>query len=654
MSVESQISVGGSGGSGGGGGNPVTTTTTVGSKSVHTQESAQGTDDRLIVVHTLSDDGAGGFIGDLGSVDYGGKTAQLRVVRFNRSTESYKADHENAADFNLAVSTGAGASSGSNTKGGSYGTASVGEEMLAQSSVKAVYVTGAVAPISMSITYTPGEVMLDLTPYTSDRIVPGSVQFAWMGTVYVDGGDGVLYRGRTGASPGINSGRIDYSRGVAMMTDYVVGGTGPTDFVLQSLWTQKSAWRTASIFAQTQASPIQPGPGSFSLLLIDVAGESITATVDVDGNVTGPHVTGKLEFEFGELQVQFGDYVLDSALSAADKAEWWYDAGEVGEVQPGKIWRPWPVDPTSLRMAYTSYDYLPLDESVIRMPATTLPPDGRVPKFRVGDYVSVDDAQTIGAATYVNGDTITTGRTRLSVIRLAGPDGAPVTTGYTADLDAGTVQVTDTTGWPALVVVEHWLSRLARVAEVRLDGRLRLNRPLAHVFPIGSTVSSVLMAGDKRARVQRVFDQATWDGVTWSDTRVGSAAPYRYNDTDFPIVVTNRGALTERFAIRFRSNGIDFDCTGEHLGYVATGSKNVDFAPINPRTGVPYFHLPAGGWGAANWTAGNVVFVHTVGAIASFALVRAVQPSEAPVALDYSFEVQCRYDIDRPPGAETP
>ena len=48
MSVESQISVGG-------GGNPVTITitTTVGSKSVHTQESAQGTDDRLIVVHTL-------------------------------------------------------------------------------------------------------------------------------------------------------------------------------------------------------------------------------------------------------------------------------------------------------------------------------------------------------------------------------------------------------------------------------------------------------------------------------------------------------------------------------------------------------------------------------------------------------------------------
>ena len=47
-------------------------------------------------------------------------------------------------------------------------------------------------------------------------------------------------------------------------------------------------------------------------------------------------------------------------------------------------------------------------------------------------------------------------------------------------------------------------------------------------------------------------------------------------------------------------------------------------------------------------------FVHTVGALASFALLRAVPPSEAPMALDYSFEVQCRYDIDRPPGAGTP
>lgn len=213
------------------------------------------------------------------------------------------------------------------------------------------------------------------------------------------------------------------------------------------------------------------------------------------------------------------------------------------------------------------------------------------------------------------------------------------------------MSVVDTSGWPALVTVTHWLSRLARVAEVRLDGRLRLNRPLAHVFPAGSNVSSVLMAGDKRARVQRVFDQATWDGVTWSDTRVGNAAPYRYNDTDYPIVVTNRGALTERFALRFRNDGINFDCTGEHLGFVGSGSKNTDFAPINPRTGVPYFSLPAGGWGAANWTPGNTVFIHTVGALASFALLRAVQPSEAPMALDYSFEVQCRYDIDRPPGA---
>ena len=240
---------------------------------------------------------------------------------------------------------------------------------------------------------------------------------------------------------------------------------------------------------------------------------------------------------------------------------------------------------------------------------------------------------------------------RTSTIRLAGPDGAPVTTGYTADLDAGTIVVTDASSWPALVTVEHTLSRLARVAEVRLDGRLRLNRALSHVFPVGSHVSSVLMAGDKRARVQRVFDQGTWDGVTWQDTRVGNAAAFRYNDTDYPITVTNRGALTERFAIRFRSDGINFDCTGEHLGFVASGSKNVNFAPINPRTGAPYFSLPAAGWGGANWTAGNTVFVHTVGALASFALLRAVQPSEAPLALDYSFEVQCRYDIDRPPGA---
>ncbi|CAM5787698.1 hypothetical protein ACFOHU_08145 [Ottowia pentelensis] len=627
-----------------------TETSTSGSASYSTATGRDGAT-RVIVLHSVTDDGAGNLAAALGTVAYTSKSISLRVVDFTRSTESYKADYESASEFKSATTSNTSSSSGSASavKGGSYATTAVGEQQLAASSVVVRYKVGAVTPVAASMTFTPPEVVIDLCPYTADRIVPGSVQFTWMGKVYQDV-DGVLYRDRAGASPGIASGSIDLQAGLARMTDYVVGGSGPADFTLQSLWTRKGDWRTASIFAQTQASPIQPGPGGFSMLLVDVAGAALTAVVDVDGNVTGTHCLGKLDFEFGDLQLQFGDYVLDSALTPADKLEWWYAAADVGAVEAGKIWRPWPVDPASLRMNYVSYAYLPLDEEIIRMPATTLPPDGRVPKFRVGDYISIDDAQQLAAATYAASDVIDCGRTRLSAIALTGADGAPITAGYTADLDAGTIAVADVSGWSQPVTVTHWLGVMARAREVRIDGTIRLNKQLGHAFPSGANVASLLMAGDKAARVQRVFDQQTWDKTTWLDSRSGASAAFRYNDTDYPIAVTNQGAVTERFALQFKSNGSDFDCLGEHLGYVAAGSKNTDFAPINPRTGAPYFTMPAAGWGASAWTAGNTVFVHTVGAMASFAIGRSVQPSEAPVALDYSFELHCRYFEDRPPG----
>jgi len=58
--------------------------------------------------------------------------------------------------------------------------------------------------------------------------------------------------------------------------------------------------------------------------------------------------------------LQFGDYVLDSSLTPEQKAEWWYNAADVGVIEADKIWRPWPVDPTTLRYSSVAYFYLPL------------------------------------------------------------------------------------------------------------------------------------------------------------------------------------------------------------------------------------------------------------------------------------------------------
>ena len=69
---------------------------------------------------------------------------------------------------------------------------------------------------------------------------------------------------------------------------------------------------------------------------------------------------------------------------------------------------------------------------------------------------------------------------------------------------------------------------------------------------------------------------------------------------------------------------------------------------MNPISNVPYFRMRAVGWGAG-WAAGNVVFLHTVGALYAFAQIRTVQMGIA-IGTDYSYEVLGRGDVDRPAG----
>lgn len=607
-----------------------------------TEEAATTEDGRVIALRTVTDNGAGSFLDSMGTVNYTTKQVQLKVVSFDRTTSSYKSDHELPTEFERAVE-GTGTTVAA-IKGAQYSTASVGEEVLAGSSVVARYRVGASLPRPHTQTYTPSAVKIDLCPYTNHRIVPGSVQFRWMGQVYSDF-EGVIYRGRTDSTPGIASGTISYAAGTALMTDYVVGGAGPTDFQLLSLWTQAIPWSTASIFFRTQAAPIKPT--GMVLTLLDLEGNALTATGDLSGNLIGTHMWGKFDYQTGLGELMFGDFVLDSSLTAEQKTEWWYDPADVGAVQAGKVWRPWPVDPTTLRYNSVAYFYLPLDADIIGLDPVRLPPDGRVPIYRAGTYVVIGHTGVVPAATYTAGQTINCARERLSRVYLIGADGQLIRTGYTPNLDAGTIAVTDVTGWVQPVTVKHRIEQMARVADVQIDGTLKLTKQLAHVFPVGSVVSSAIMAGNLRARALPVFDQQTWDGVAWSDITVGNQAPSTYNDGAFPVVVTNAGAMTERFALRVLTGGTDVEVIGEHVGNLGTFSRNTAIAPINPISGVPYFTLAAAGWGAG-WVPGNTLFLQTVGTYYPMAVIRATQPSEA-IGTDYAFELTERGDVDRAP-----
>ena len=624
-----------------------TTNTSTSTSSSHSRISYNTSKTQDTVRHALTDDGAGTF-GPDGSINYAGKTLNVRFVSLDSKTEGYKSDHEDAKAFETSSMSGGGGDPGSTTrsaKGGDYVDAAVGEEILAASTVTVTYAETFATAQTHSMTWTPPPVTIDLCPYTADYIVPGSVRFTWMGHVFEDY-DGVLVRDRTGANPGFVAGQVDYSSGVARVFDYVVGaGTSATTFTLDSLWTVRQNWTTASIFMRTQAAPLKPA--GVVLNLADAEGNSITAMGDIDGTISGTHLRGKIDYQFGLLELQFGDYVHDTELTPAQKAEWWYSAADVGAVQAGKIWRPWPVDPTTLRYNSVSYFYLPLDADIIGLDPVRLPPDGRVPIYRVGSYVVIGHTGVVPAATYAANQTINCARTRLSRVYLVGADGQLITSGYTPNLDAGTIAVTDVTGWVQPVTVKHRIEQMARVADVQVNGTMKLTKALAHEFPVGSVVSSAIMAGNLRARALPVFDQQTWDGVTWSDIMVGNPAPSSYNDGAFPPVVTNAGAMTERFALRVLTGGTDVEVIGQNVGNLGTFSRNTAIAPINPIAGVPYFTLPAAGWGAG-WVPGNTLFLQTVGTYYPMAVIRATQPNEA-TGTDYAFEITERGDVDRAP-----
>lgn len=625
----------------------IQSSTSSSTSSSHNRVSYNTSKTQDTVRHTLTDDGAGSF-GPDGTINYAGKTLNVRFVDKSSTTEGYTSDFEDAKTFETTSMSGSGGDPSNTTdskKGGDYRNTAVGEQVLAASTVTVTYAESFAAAQVHSMSWTPPPVTIDLCPYTADYIVPNSVRFTWMGHVYEDF-DGVLVRDYTSAAPGIIAGQVDYSTGVARVFDYVVGaGTTATDFALQSLWTVRQNWTTASIFMRTQAAPLKPS--GVVLNLSDAQGNAITAIGDINGTITGTHLRGKIDYQYGLLELQFGDFVEDIALTPEQKAEWWYSADDVGAVQAGKIWRPWPVDPTTLRYNSVSYFYLPIDAEILGLDPVRLPQDGRVPIFLVGSYVVIGHTATTPPATVSNGQAINCARTRLSRVRLVGADGKTIHAGYTVDLDAGILTPVDVSGWLQPVHVEHRIEQLERLRDVQINGDIATVGQLAHDFPAGSTISSAITATTLRAQVSQFWDQHTWDGITWADSIIGNPAAATYNDMLAPVELTNAGALTERFALRF-TNSTTFECIGEHVGFIGSGTINADFAPLNPVGNAPYFTLRALGWGSG-WAAGNVQFLHIVGAIAPFACIRTVQMGPA-AGIDYRFELLGRGDVDRPPS----
>lgn len=274
--------------------------------------------------------------------------------------------------------------------------------------------------------------------------------------------------------------------------------------------------------------------------------------------------------------------------------------------------------------------------------AGSFPTSGKVQIIRVGDVVVVQDQQVTTAATAVVAGTVNVGRTSLASVRVLGSDDLPIATGWTANLTTGILTWVDVTGYAQPVRVQHGIEHLAVVNGITGTTSLSLNLAPTRTFPSGSTVSSALVLGDLRGSAGLSFSQQAWTDA-WADSRIGTAILAQYQQLSNPIVVSNNGAINERWAIIFTTSSA-FRVVGESVGQITTGDINSVLSPINPATGYPYFTLPALGWGGG-WSAGNVLRFNTTGANAPVWVARTVQPS-APNSTVDSLTIAIRGDID--------
>ncbi len=399
-------------------------------------------------------------------------------------------------------------------------------------------------------------------------------------------------------------------------------------------------YQSSFVAFRTATAPVRPTSMAVSGKLAD--GTLFSVTADAQGKFNHARVKGRINYDAGVAELYFvrATAPVDPALAGTEPGV--IDLRFLGLAGVTGAYIDHAYTAT-LKYNAVSYTYLPLDAGLLGIDPVRLPSDGRVPIFRPGGFAVVGHTGAV-TGTVSAGQTVNCGRVRLSRVRVLGAGGAVIHSGYTADLDAGTVTFTDVAGYHQPVTVEHRIEDMAIVSDAQISGLITFTRPLTHDYPVGSHVSSALVAGDLFARVNAVYDQATWSGA-WSDVASADASAATYNTAQYPIGVTNLGAVTERWALHFTST-TTYRIIGEHVGVIGTGSVDAVCEPINPATGAPYFTVLAAGWGMG-WGPGAVLRFNTVGALFPVWVVRTIQQGPQTVDQD-SFTLLVRGDVDRP------
>src|SRR5690606_16177739 len=311
---------------------------------------------------------------------------------------------------------------------------------------------------------------------------------------------------------------------------------------------------------------------------------------DENGVIETSRAHGQVNWDNGFVTIYFYSKTKITEANRADiEAKDWYDP--LLEYQEGvdtyinvPVW----VDASSVRYNAVAYTYIPLDSEILGLSATRLPLDGRVPIFRVGDIGIVSSSKTQELPSHIAGQIYNLNDQRISWCELEDSQGTKVPFDmYVVDYDYGKVTLNGDFSLNTLVapiVAKYRYQDMGLIRDVQISGQLTFTKPLTHNYDAADTiVGSALVIGDMQSRYTRKFVQQTWNNA-WADEATGAGISANYNDALYPITVTNKGAIQERWALIFTDN-TNFRCVGEYSGQIGASSVNVDFAPINPVTG---------------------------------------------------------------------
>ncbi|WBX37149.1 hypothetical protein [Acinetobacter schindleri] len=486
----------------------------------------------------------------------------------------------------------------------------------------------------------------DLTYGFSEQILSGSVRFKLGDSTFIDR-EGLIYRDINPSNgSGIQSGLIRLGTGEIELSSWTPGQTN--SLTLESLITTTDLPPINKISFRTPIIPVRPQ--SMTIIVTSLEYGQLTLTADENGVIETSRAHGQVNWDNGFVTIYFYTKTKITEANRADiEANDWYDP--LLEYQEGAdtyINVPVWVDASSVRYNAVAYTYIPLDSEILGISATRLPIDGRVPIFRVGGIGIVSSSKVQELPSAIAGTTYDLNDQRISWAELEDTHGTKVAFDlYTVDYDYGRVTLGGDFVLGNLVMpltVKYRYQDMGLIRDVQINGQLTFTKPLTHNYDaVDTIVGSALVIGDMQARYTRKFVQAAW-GNTWADEATGSGISANYNDALYPMVVTNKGAIQERWALIF-TDAQSFRCIGEYSGQIGTGTTNADYAPINPVTGVPYFIIKKEGWGAG-WANGNVLRFNTIAANFPVWVIRTVKQSEPSVISD-QFQIMLRGDIDR-------